>query len=453
MDQNRHEEQLGSDKMLPLIIRMALPGVAAQLINLLYSLVDRIYIGHIPVIGTQALAGIGVTSSVIILITAFSAIIGVGGAPLASIALGKGDRERAKYILGNGTTLLIIFSIFTAAISYLFMEPILLFTGASENTLPYAIDYLSTYLLGTLFVLIATGLNSFINVQGRPAIAMWAVIVGAILNIVLDPIFIFWFDMGVRGAALATVISQFASAFIIITFLTSKSATLRIESRYLRPSREIISATLALGFAPFIMATTEALVGFVLNGSLKFYGDIHISSMAVIQSALLCASVPLTGFAQGFVPIVGYNYGNGNVDRVKECFRISLLIMGAFNFILIAAMIAFPTVVASIFTSDRELIETLQRVMPIFFIGMTLFGIQRTCQSVFIALGQAKISIFIAMLRKVILLIPLALTLPRWMGVSGIYAAEAISDGTAAICCSIIFAIAFPRILNKVKSL
>lgn len=451
MNSKEHEERLGRDKMLPLVLRMSLPGVAAQLINLLYSLVDRVYIGHIPTIGTEALAGVGVTSSVIILITAFSTIVGIGGAPLAAIALGKGDRRRAEYFLGNGAVLLSIFTVFTALITYIFMEPILLSTGASEATLPYAEAYLHTYLGGTLFVMISTGLSTFINVQGRPAIAMWAVVVGAVLNITLDPIFIFTLDMGVRGAALASVISQGVSASIILWFLLSKRASLRLKHKYMRLNREIIITTIALGFSPFIMSSTEALVGFVLNGSLKHFGDIHISAMTIIQSALLCSSVPMSGFAQGFMPIVGYNYGHEETERVKECFKIALVIMAGFNFLLILSIILFPTAIASIFTSDVELIELLREVMPVFFAGMLFFGIQRTCQTMFIALGEAKISICIAILRKVILLVPLALILPRWWGVMGVYRAEAISDITAAICCATIFYFAFPRILKRIK--
>lgn len=434
--------------MLPLILRMSLPSVAAQLINLLYSIVDRIFIGHIEGIGTDALAGVGVTGSVIILITAFSAIVGMGGAPLAAIALGGGDSQKASDILGNGVTLLVIFSVVLAAVTYLFMEPILLFTGASAATLGYAVDYLSVYLWGTLFVLIAVGLNSFITVQGRPGVAMWSVVIGAAVNIVLDYILIFGYDMGVRGAAYATVISQGCSALFTVWFLISKGATLPITIPSMRLRKEIYLPILALGASPFVMSSTEALVGFVLNGSLKYYGDIHISSMAVIQSALLIASIPLTGFSQGFMPIVSYNYGAGNYDRVKSCFRYSILIMGGFNFVLILSMILFPRLIASLFTSDDTLIDMVQNTLPIFFLGMTLFGLQRTCQSMFISLGQAKISIFIALLRKIILLIPLALILPIKMGVMGIYWAEAISDATAAICCMVIFAVAFPRILK-----
>lgn len=447
---NAYEERLGTDRMLPLIFKMSLPAVAAQLVNLLYNIVDRIYIGHIPGIGTDALAGIGVTSAVIILISSFSAIVGAGGSPLAAIALGQGNRERAGQILGNGFILLLIFTILTSATTYLFMEPILLFTGASENTIGYATDYLSIYLLGTLFVELSVGLNTFINTQGRPTIAMYSVLIGAILNIGLDPLFIFTFGMGVKGAALATILSQACSAIWVISFLTSKKASLRLEYRYMKLHKGIILSILALGVSPFIMASTESLVGFVLNSSLEKFGDIYVSALAIMQSAMLIVSVPLTGFAQGFVPpIVSYNYGHHNRERVKECFKIVVIIMFSFNFLLISFMILFPSLVASAFTNDETLIETVRQVMPIFLGGMTIFGLQRACQNMFVALGQAKVSVFIALLRKVILLIPLALILPRFMGMPGVYAAEGISDATAAICCTLIFAIQFPRILRK----
>ena len=429
---NKYEERLGTERMLPLVFKMALPAVAAQFVNLLYSIVDRIYIGHIPGIGTDALAGVGVTISLVVLISSFSAIVGGGGAPLAAIALGQGNRRRAGKILGNGFTLLILFTLLTSFIAYTFMEPILLFTGASEHTLGYAEDYLSIYLLGTLFVEVSTGLNAFINAQGRPAVAMCSVLIGALLNIILDPIFIFWLDMGVKGAALATVLSQACSAVWVLSFLFSRRVSLPLERRYMKLEKSIVLSMLALGVSPFIMASTESLVGFVLNSSLKEFGDIYVSALTVLQTSMQFASVPLTGFAQGFVPVASYNYGHGDKQRVKECFRIALITMFSF--------------------SDARLIETVRWTMPVFLGGMTIFGLQRACQNMFVALGQARISIFIALLRKVILLIPLALILPHFMGVAGVYAAEAISDATAAICCTLLFFWQFPKILRRIKS-
>lgn len=445
-----YEERLGTDPMLRLIFRMALPAVAAQFVNLLYAIVDRVYIGHIPGIGTDALAGVGVTMSIVILISSFSAIVGAGGAPLAAIALGQGNRERAGKILGNGFVLLLLFTVVTSSLAYLFMEPVLLLTGASEHTLGYAEDYLSVYLLGTLFVELSVGLNAFINTQGRPGIAMTSVLIGAAMNIVLDPVFIFGLDMGVKGAALATILSQACSAGWVLRFLFSRQASLPLERCYMKLDKGIVLSMLALGVSPFIIASTESLVGFVLNGSLKHFGDIHVSALAILQSAMQFASVPLVGFAQGFVPVASYNYGHGYKDRVRSCFRISLITMFSFNFVLMLLMICFPSVVASAFTDDEVLIGTVRCVMPVFLAGMTIFGLQRACQNMFVALGQARISIFIALLRKVILLIPLALLLPRFWGVNGIYAAEAISDATAAVCCTLLFAWKFPKILSRI---
>ena len=440
---------LASAPMFSLIMKLALPSVAAQLVNLLYSIVDRIFIGYIDGVGTIALAGVGVTTSVIILITAFASIIGMGAAPLASIALGKGDRERATNILSNSVALLIFFSIIISLITALTMQSLLTAVGASSVTLPYAEGYLSIYLWGTLFALLSVGLNAFITLQGRADIAMWVVVTGAILNIALDYLFIFPLGLGVKGAALATVISQGISAVLTLWFLLSDKATLRLQLRAIR--WDIIAPILALGLSPFIMSSTEALVGFALNSTLIDYGDIHISAMAVIQSALLIAATPMTGFSQGFMPIISYNYGSGNAARIKECFRISFIIMTLTNLAIILFIIFAPSFVASLFSDDKELIDIVKNVAPTFFYGMTLFGMQRTCQSTFIALGQARISIFIALLRKIILLIPLVFILSNKIGVMGVYWAESISDATAAIICLIIFLTLFPHLLSKLR--
>lgn len=446
---NSYEERLGTDRMLPLIFRMALPAVAAQIVNLLYNIVDRIYIGHIPGYGTDALAGIGVTGSIIMLITACSAFVGGGGAPLAAIALGRGDRGRAEKLLGNGFTLLLFFSVMFSVGVYLFMEPLLFLIGASERTIGYAVDYLSIYLLGTVFVQLAVGLNPFINTQGRPCIAMASVVIGAVLNIALDPLFIFTFDMGVKGAAVATVISQAVCAVWVMGFLMSEKATLRLHWKNIRPDSRVMLAILGLGISPFIMSSTESLVGFVLNSSLVRFGDLYVSALAIMQSAMLFVSVPLVGFSQGFVPMVGYNYGHGDNGRVKECFRIVVKVMFFFNLSLVLFMILFPELVAGVFTDDALLIVAVGEYMPLFLAGMTIFGLQRACQNMFVALGQAKVSVFIALLRKVILLIPLVLLLSRLVGLEGVFAAEAISDALAAVLCTAIFAYQFPRILRR----
>ena len=446
---NLYEKRLGNAPMRSLVFKMAMPAIAAQLVNLLYNIVDRIYIGHIPNIGTHALAGVGLTAAVVILIASFAAIVGAGGAPLAAIALGQGDRHKAGKIMGNGTVLLLLFGIFLILLTSIFQQPLLTLSGASPETLPYAMDYLKVYLYGTFFVLLTTGLNAFINAQGQPAVAMTSVIIGAAINLGLDPIFIFGLDLGVKGAAWATVISEACSALWVIRFLTSSKASLRLSLPQMRLESKIVGSIIGLGLSPFVMASTESLICFVLNGTLSQYGDIYVSALAIMQSALLLAGTPLVGFAQGFVPIASYNFGHGNMQRVKSCFRIALTFMFTFNFLFIMAMILLPETTAALFTDDPALIATVGRHMPLFLAGMTIFGLQRACQNMFVALGQAKISIFIAFLRKIILLIPLVMLLPRYLDVNGVFAAEAIADATAALCCTLLFAYYFPRIIRK----
>lgn len=447
--ENKYEQRLGSEPILPLLLKMALPAMAAQIVNLLYNIIDRIYIGHIPGIGTQALAGVGLTASITILIAAFSSIVGAGASPLAAIALGQGNRERAEQLLGNGFILLMLFGIAIICITSLFMTPILQLAGASSTTLPYAEEYLRVYLYGTFFILITTGLNSFINIQGRPSIAMWSIVIGALINLILDPLFIFVFDWGVQGAAYATVISVLCSSLWILHFLTSSHASLPLKKNRFKLNYPIVWSIIGLGMSPFVMASTESLISFVLNSTLSLYGDTYISALTIMQSALLLASTPLTGFAQGFVPVASYNYGHGNHTRVTSCFKLALAFMFSFNFLLIILMILFPTETASLFTDDTSLIETVEQYMPLFLAGMTIFGLQRTCQNMFVALGQAKISIFIAFLRKVFLLVPLVLILHRYWGVKGVFAAEALSDAIAALCCTVLFFYLFPKILKK----
>ncbi|MBQ3016316.1 MAG: MATE family efflux transporter [Clostridia bacterium] len=445
----RSDKLLGEAPILPLIFKMALPTIFAQLVNLLYSVVDRIYIGHIEIIGKDALAGVGVAGTVVMLVAAFANIIAGGAGPLAAIELGRGNRERAERILGNGMALIAVFTALCMGLCYAFMTPLLKFAGASDVTIVYARDYLNIYLIGTVFVLIASGLNAFISVQGRPVIAMVSVIIGALLNTALDPLFIYAFDLGVKGAAIATVISQAASAAFVLTFLTGRHASLRLKLSAMKPSGEIIGKTLALGSAPFVMASTESLVGFALNSSLSKFGDIYVSSLTVMQSAMQIISIPLAGFTQGVSPIISYNYGHKNNGRVKETLKYTFLIGVTFNLFGMLTMILLPGTVARIFTTDAALIAIVKQYMPIFLLGMTIFGLQRVCQNTFVALGDAKVSLFIALLRKVILLVPLALILPHFMGVVGVYAAEAIADATAAIICTLIFSLRFPVLLKR----
>ena len=443
------DELLGSAPILPLIFKMSLPTVFAQLVNLLYSLIDRIYIGHIDIIGKDALAGVGVASTLVILVAAFANLIAGGAGPLAAIALGRGEREKSERILGNAFVLTVFFATLCMTLSYTFMVPLLRFAGASEVTAVYAKEYLDVYLGGTFFVMVATGLNAFISVQGRPFVAMISVLIGALLNTALDPIFIYALNMGVRGAAIATVISQLASAVFVFTFLVGKRASLRLKLNRMSPDIKIIGTTMALGISPFVMASTESLVGFVLNGTLSRYGDIYVGALAIMQSAMQIISIPLAGFTQGVSPIISYNYGHKDDTRVKETLKYTFIIGVSFNFVGMLFMILFPSVVAGIFTADEALVSIVSQYMPIFLAGMTIFGLQRVCQNTFIALGDAKVSLCIALLRKVVLLIPLALILSSFMGVVGVYAGEAIADAVAAALCTLIFIFRFPYLLKK----
>ena len=446
------EERLGNERMLPLVFKMALPAVLAQLVNLLYNVIDRVYIGHIEEVGKNALAGVGITSSVIMLIAAFGSLVGGGGAPLMSIALGRGDRKGASQILNNGFVMTVFFAVICTLVPYFVMEPMLRFAGASDATLPFAVDYLSIYLIGSLFVLISFGLNQFISAQGRPGAAMCSVLIGAVANTALDPLFIFGFGLGIKGAAIATVISQGLSATFVLIILSHRRTSVRLSFADMKPSLSVMGKRSALGISPFVMASTESVVGFALNGQLYLYGgDIHVSALSIMQSAMQIVSVPLSGFAHGVVPILGYNYGHGRPDRVRSCFAVSLLTVFGLNLFGMVTMILIPRTVASAFSSDAVLIETVGEYMPLFLAGMTIFGLQRVCQNTFVALGQAKISLFIALLRKIFLLVPLAYILPRFFadGVSGVYAAEAIADATAAIICTVIFFSIFSRILAR----
>ncbi|MDC7289711.1 MATE family efflux transporter [Blautia schinkii] len=449
MEQNR-DQKLGTMPIPKLMVSLAIPSVIAQLINVLYNIVDRMYIGHIEEIGHIALTGVGLTFPIIMLISAFSAFIGAGGAPLAAIALGKGDRDRAEKILGNGVSVLFAFSVILTIFFLIFKRPLLYLFGASDQTIVYAENYITIYLIGTIFVQFALGLNMFISSQGQAKTAMLSVLIGAVTNIILDPIFIFGFHMNVRGAALATIISQALSAIWVVRFLFSKKTVMRIRKCNLKPDFRIIGSVMALGISPFIMQATESAINIVLNRGLQTYGgDLYVGSMTIMQSVMQLVVVPVQGFTQGIQPIISYNFGARKFDRVKKTYRLTI----AFTFMVATAAclctVSFPTVFAGIFTSNKELIDLIGKVMPIFMSGIWIFGIQMGCQTTFMGLGQAKISLFIALLRKVILLIPLALILPKFFGVMGIYYSEPISDITAATTAGIIFLCVRKKIVSE----
>ncbi|MGN1390070.1 MAG: MATE family efflux transporter [Bulleidia sp.] len=455
MSQKAKYERFGTEKMAPLLFRMSMPMVAAQLVNLLYSIVDRIYIGHLPEVGTAALAGVGLCNTIIILVSSFANIPGGGGAPLCSIALGKGNREEAAKILNNGMFLLIIFTGMLMAVFYGTMDPFLKACGASEGTLPYAHQYLSIYLLGTFFVMVTVGLNPFISSQGYPRAAMFSVIIGAAINIVLDPILMFTFEMGIAGAAAATVISQAVSAVYVLKFLMKKEVPVRLNWKQLKPDQGVLKEMTALGISPFVMGSTEALIGFVLNGQLSRYGgDIYVSALTIMQSGMQFISIPLQGFGQGCIPVLSYNYGNGRAERVKEGFRILLCVSFLFNLGMVVWMVFFPEMEAGLFTADPELIAVVKKAMPLFMGGFCIFGLQRACQNLLVALNQPKTSLFIAFLRKVFLLVPLAYILPHYItpAYNGVYLAESIADFSAAVICACICMRLFPKILKQIQA-
>lgn len=451
MDMQANEEKLGSAPLFRLMLGMGIPALIAQVINLLYNIIDRIYIGHIPEVGATALTGVGLALPMIVMISAFSSFVGAGGAPLSAIALGKGDREEAEKILGNGFVLLILFSASLMFLFFLVKEPVLYQIGASDATFPYANEYMTIYILGTFFVQVTLGMNPYITAQGCSRTAMVSTLIGAVLNIALDPLFIFAMGMGIRGAALATVISQFVSALWVLRFLTGKERSIGIRRRKLRLDGRIIRKIMALGIAPFIMQATESFISIVMNSGLQKYGgDLYVGTLTIMQSIMQFISIPVSGFTQGVQPILSYNFGAGRRERVKKTFFIMFLIVFAYTVVLTGTAMAVPSVFARIFTDHADLVDMVSRVLPVFLCGMLIFGIQMSCQTTFLALGQAKVSLFVALLRKVILLIPLAIILPKITGdVMFIYYAEPISDVTSAVTCGILFLCLFRRILGE----
>ncbi|MDO4443987.1 MAG: MATE family efflux transporter [Bacillota bacterium] len=443
------DTRLGTESIPKLMFQLAVPSVVAQLINVLYNIVDRIYIGRIPEVGHLALTGVGVTFPILTLISAFSSFVGAGGAPLAAISLGKGEHKRAEQILGNSFSMLLIFSVALTMIFQLSKEPLLYMFGASDNTIGYALDYITIYLWGTIFVQIALGLNLFITSQGQARTAMLSVLIGAVINIILDPICIFVLDMGVQGAAIATVFSQAVSAAWVLHFLYSKKSSIRIRSCYMKLSGKIVKSISMLGVSPFIMSATESAISIVLNHGLQTYGgDLYVGSMTILQSVMQLLSIPIGGFTQGVQPIISYNFGAEKFDRVKKTAKllISFTFLLSFSFTLLTLL--FPGAFGALFTSQTELLDLVKKVMPIYMFGMLIFGLQNGCQSIFLGLGQAKISIFLALLRKVFLLIPLAIILPRFFGVMGIYYSEPIADITSATTAIILFLVSIRKILS-----
>ena len=445
-----NKELLGTAPIGRLLFRLALPTVVAQLVNMLYNVVDRIYIGHMPEVGDLALTGVGVCMPIIMIVSAFAALVSSGGAPRASIFMGKQDMESAERTLGGCFTLQLIVSAILTPLLLLFGEPILLAFGASENTIGFATDYMGIYALGTVFVQLTLGMTAFVTAQGATRVSMISVVIGAAANIALDPIFIYGLRMGVRGAALATVISQALSCAYLLVFLFGKKAALRLRRKHFAISAHVVLPCIALGSAAFIMQASESVISVCFNSSLLGYGgDIAVGAMTILVSVMQFAMLPLQGIAQGAQPILSYNYGARNKARVKGTFRLLLTVCLAYSLTLFAAVMLFPRAFASLFTTDAALLGFTERVIRIYFGGLSIFGIQIACQMTFVSLGNAPSSVLVAVVRKFVLLLPLIYILPHVVpdALIGVYLAEPIADVIAVTFTAVLFSFQFKRAL------
>ena len=449
------KEFLGTEPIGKLLVKLAIPTVIAQLINMLYNIVDRIYIGHIPGEGSLALTGVGVCMPLIMIVSAFAALVSAGGAPRASIFMGKQEHDMAEKTLGNCLGLQIIVSFVLTAILLLFNEKLLLAFGASENTIAYATAYMNIYALGTVFVQLTLGMNSFITAQGFTKISMVSVMIGAVCNIILDPIFIFGLHMGVRGAALATILSQAVSCVWVVSFLCGKKTFLHIKLSNMRIDAKIILPCIALGMATFIMQSTESVISVCFNSSLlKYGGDIAVGAMTILTSVMQFAMLPMQGVAQGAQPILSYNYGAKNAARVKKAFGILLRTCLTYSVVLWAVIELVPGLFVSIFTPDPALREFAAPALRVYMGGILLFGIQIACQMAFTSLGKAVNSIVVAVVRKIVLLIPLIYILPNLVSnkVMGVYLAEPVADVLAVIFTAILFAFQFKKAMKEIEN-
>ena len=449
-----NKEFLGTEPIGKLLFKLSIPTVVAQLINMLYNIVDRIYIGHMPGDGSLALTGVGVCMPLIILVSAFAALVSSGGAPRASIFMGKQDNESAEKTLGNCFSLQVIVSFILTMVLLIWNEELLLAFGASENTIGYATDYMSIYAIGTLFVQMTLGMNTFITAQGFTTISMISVLIGAVCNIALDPLFIFGLNMGVKGAALATILSQAISCVWVIIFLCSKKTKLRIRKKNMRLQGKIILPCIALGAAVFIMQASESVISICFNSSLLRYGgDIAVGAMTIMVSVMQFAMLPLQGIAQGAQPITSYNYGARNADRVKKTFRLLLITCMTYSIALWAAVMLFPKVFVGIFTPDKALIDFAAPMLRIYLGGVCVFGIQIACQMTFTSLGKAANSIIVAVVRKFVLLLPLIYIMPHIIAdqTKGVYMAEPVADIIAVTFTAILFATQFKKAMQEIE--
>ena len=446
---------LANESVGKLLFRLAVPAIAAQLVNMLYNIVDRMYIGHIEGIGAAALTGVGVCFPILMVISAFSSLVGMGGAPRASIKMGQGDFEGAEKTLGNCFITLLGISVVLTIFFLIFKEKLLLLFGASENTLPYADSYLTIYVCGTIFVQIALGMNAFISTQGYATTGMLTVLIGAVTNIVLDPLFIFVFHMDVQGAAIATVISQGVSAVWVMVFLFGKKSRLRIRPQNFRLDAKILLPVFALGVSPFIMQSTESLLNIAFNSSLQKYGgDLAVGAMTILSSLMQILTLPITGLTQGAQPIISFNYGAKNTERVRQAFRLMITAALVFSVAFWASVMLFPGMFVMIFNNEAELMGITIWAIRIYLAVGFVMGAQFACQQTFIAIGQAKSSLFLALLRKIILLIPLIYILPNFFEdkVFAVFLAEPVSDTLAVLTTVSLFAYQFKRLLRQLDN-
>ena len=443
---------LGTQPVGRLLVKLAVPTVIAQLVNMLYNIVDRIYIGHMPEVGATALTGVGVCMPIILIISAFSCFTASGGAPRASISMGRGDIKTAEKLLGGCFSMQIIISLILTVVFSVFGRDILSAFGASENTLGYAADYMGIYALGTIFVELTLGLNAFITAEGNAKTAMLTVIIGAAANIILDPVFIFGLNMGVKGAALATVISQAISCVWVISFLSGKKSVLRLKKENLFPGAKLILPCVALGASTFVMQASESVIAVCFNSSLLNYGgDIAVGAMTILTSVMQFAMLPMQGVAQGAQPILSFNFGAGNAGRVKKAFRLLLIVCLSYSFLLWGFIMLFPSAFASIFANDSSLVSFTSDALRIYCAVLCLFGIQIACQMTFVSIGSAVCSIVVAVMRKFVLLIPLIYIMPHILSnkVNAVYAAEPVADVLAITFTVILFSVMFTRATEK----
>ena len=446
---------LGTEKISKLLVRLTIPTITAQIINLLYNMVDRIYIAHIEDVGSIALTGVGVTLPLIMIISASASLIAAGGAPRASISLGKNDHETANKILNNSFVSLFIISIILTIVFGLFQRDLLMMFGASENTIQYGLDYFSIYVLGIIFVLLTLGLNTFITAQGFTKISMLSVILGAGLNIILDPIFIFVLDLGVKGAAIATVLSQAVSCIWVLSFLKGSNSTLRLQRKYMKLDKNIMLPSITLGIAPFIMQSSESLLMLTFNSNLyKYGGDVAVGVMIILTSTLQLAMLPILGFAQGASPIISYNYGAKKIDRVVNTLKYTIIICLIYSMGFFIVCQSVPELFLNLFNLDEQYLEFGKSSLRMYMGGIFIIGALLSCQQAFIALGNAKSSMFIAILRKIILLIPMIYILPNFMEnkTLGVFMAEPVSDILSALTTIILFMIFLRKIIRENKS-